>query len=153
MQQFRCKRRIPRVSQIHLVFLLDFVARMRQTLRQITIICKKKQTFSLSIESSNREQSRKFLGEQIKYSIASVLILPGGNEPGGFVKNNRERGSSSNELAICLDVIGRTRLRAEVCAGFAIDCDATCRDQFVTISPRTDTGSSQIPVQTHKGDC
>ena len=37
-QQFRQERRIPRAIECHFVFLLNFVARMRQALREIAVV-------------------------------------------------------------------------------------------------------------------
>src|SRR4051794_1642942 len=57
-QQFRRKVGVPRAIQCHFVFLLNFVTWMRQALCEISVICEKKQTFSLCVQASNVEQPR-----------------------------------------------------------------------------------------------
>ena len=46
-------------------------------------------------------------------------------------------------------MVARKRLRAEVCANFAIDCDAAGGDQLIAMSARTKTGRSKEAVQAH----
>jgi hypothetical protein len=46
-------------------------------------------------------------------------------------------------------MVARPRLRAEVCANSAVDCDATCSDQLIAMPTRTKTGSSKETVETH----
>jgi hypothetical protein len=42
-----------------------------------------------------------------------------------------------NKLVIDFDVVARPWLRAEVCANFAIDCDAAGSDQLIAVPART----------------
>jgi len=76
-QQFRRQGCIPRPIQCHLIFLLDFVTWMGKSLRQVAIICEKKQPFSLRVQAPNIEETREFFRKQIKDSIASVRIFSG----------------------------------------------------------------------------
>lgn len=50
-QQFRRNRGVPRPIQCNLVFLLDLVARVGKPLREIAVVCEKKQTFGLCIQA------------------------------------------------------------------------------------------------------
>jgi hypothetical protein len=111
-------------------------------LRQVAIICEKKQTFSLRVQTANIEETRKFSWKQIKHSIASMLIFPSRNESCGFVQDDCECGSDVDKFAIDFDVIARVWLCAEVCADPAIDSDTTRGDQFVAMPTRTDPGGS-----------
>jgi hypothetical protein len=76
-EQFRTVRGIPWPIQGHLVFLVNFVTRMRKPLCEITVVCKKKQTFRLRVQASDVEQPREFSRQQIKDSVACVRVLPG----------------------------------------------------------------------------
>lgn len=149
-QQFRREGWIPRPIQCHLIFLLDFVTWVGKPLRQVAIICEKKQTFSLRIQASNIEETRKLLRKQIKDSIASVLIFSGRDESGGFVQHDAKCRSDVDKFAIDFYVIARVRLCAEVCADLTVDGDPARRDQVVTISPRTNTGSGEKTVQAQE---
>jgi hypothetical protein len=149
-QQFRRERWIPRAIHRHLVFLLDLVTWVRKPLRQIAIICEKKQPFSLRVQAPNIEEMRKFFRKQIKDSIASVLIFPGRDESGGFMQHDGEYRSDVDKFAIDFDVITHIRLCAEVCADLTVDSDATGGDQFITMSPRTNTGSGEKTVQSQE---
>jgi hypothetical protein len=121
---------------------------VRKPLRQVAIICEKKQTFSLRVQTPNIEETRKLLRKQIKDSIASVLIFPGRDESGGFVQHDGECRSDVDKFAIDFDVIARVRLCAEICADLTVNSDATRRDQVITMSPRTDPSGSKEAIET-----
>ena len=148
-QQFRREGCIPRPIQCHLIFLLDFVTWVGKSLRQVAIICEKKQTFSLRVQTSNIEETRKFFRKQIKDSIASVLIFPGRNESAGFVQHDAKCRSDVDKFAIDFYVIARVRLCAEVCADLTVDGDATGGDQFVAMATRTDPSGSKEAIEAH----
>src|SRR5207302_7264237 len=76
-QQFWRKRRIPWSIQSHLVFLLNLVARMREPLREVTIVCENEETFALSIQPADIEETRKLRGKKIKNRVARVGIASG----------------------------------------------------------------------------
>jgi hypothetical protein len=75
--QFRRKFGVPRAIQRRFVFLLNFVAWMRQALCEISIICEKKQTFCLCVQTPNIKQPREFCRQQIKNRIAHAWISAG----------------------------------------------------------------------------
>jgi hypothetical protein len=76
-QQFRRKRPIPWSIQCHLVFLLDFIARIREPLREVTIVCENEETFTLRIEAADIEETRKLRRKKIKNRVARVGIASG----------------------------------------------------------------------------
>jgi len=127
-QQFRRHCGIPRVIQCHFVFFLNFVTRMRQTLCEISIICKKKQTFGLCIQSPYVEQTREFCWQQIKNCMAHARISPGRNKSGWLVQHYAERRGNVNKFAIHLDVVARVGLGAEVGAGFTVNSNPAGSD-------------------------
>jgi hypothetical protein len=145
-QQFRRKLGVPRAIQCHFVFLLNFVTWMRQALCQISIICEKKQTFGLCVQTPNVEQPREFCWQQIKDSIPHVWIFPGRNESGGLVQHDREWRRDVNKFAIHLDVVAPAGLRAEVSADFAVDSDLARCDQFIAMPARSDTRSGEEAI-------
>jgi hypothetical protein len=65
------------------------------------------------------------------------------------MQHDRKRWSDVDEFFINLYMVARPRLRAEVCANSAVDCDATCSDQLIAMPTRTKTGSSKETVETH----
>jgi hypothetical protein len=147
--QFRRERGIPRPIQCYLVFLLDFVTRMRKPLCEIAVVCEKQQTFGLCIQTPDVEQGREFSRQQIKDGVAYVGISPGRNESGGFVQHDGERRRDVNKFAIHLHVVARVGLHAEVNTGFTVDSDPPGRDQFIAVPTRSDTGSGEEAVQAH----
>jgi hypothetical protein len=149
-QQFRREGWIPRPIQCHLIFLLDFVTWVSQPLCQIAIICEKKEPLSLRVQAPNIEEMRKLFRKQIKDSIASVLIFSGRDESGGFVQHDGKYRSDVDKFAIDFDVIAGVRLCAKVCADLTVDGDPARRDQVVTISPRTNTGSGEKTVEAQE---
>ena len=54
-----------------------------------------------------------------------------------------------NKLIIDFDVVACAWLRTEVCANFAIDCDASRGDQLIAVPARPYTCSSEEAVETH----
>jgi hypothetical protein len=49
------------------------------------------------------------------------------------MQHDRKRCSDVNEFVINLHMVARLRLRAEVCANSAIDCDPARRDQLIAM--------------------
>ena len=149
-QQFWREGWVPQVIQRHFVFFIDLESRVSKSLRELAIVRKQKQTFSLSIETTDVEKAGKFPWKQIEDCIARVWIFPGRNESGGFVQHDGESGSGTNKFGVDFDVVVRARLSAEVCADFTVDSDATLRDQLITMSPRTNAGSGEEAIQAHQ---
>jgi len=104
-----------------------------EPLRQFAIVSQKQQTFSLCIETSDIEKSRKFFGQEIKDRVARVEIFSSRNESAGFMQHNRQRRSDANKFIIEFDVVARCWLRTEVCADLAIDCDAARSNQLIAM--------------------
>ena len=71
----------------------------------------------------------------------------GRHEPRRFMQHDCEWKIGMNEFAVHFYVIARARLRAKIGADSAVDCNATCGNQFVAFSPRTDPGTSKIAVK------
>lgn len=145
-QQLRRECGVPGAIQCHFVFFLNLVTWMRQALCEISVVCEKKQTFCLCIQTPNVEQPREFCRQQIKNSIAHVRISPGRNESGGLVQHDGEWRRDVNKFAIHLDVVAPAGLRAEVSAGFTVDSDPARRDQFIAMPTRSDTRSGEEAI-------
>jgi hypothetical protein len=107
-----------------------------EPLRQFTVVRQKQQAFSLRIETSDIEESRKFFGQEIKDRVARVEIFSSRNESAGFMQHNRKRWSGANEFTIDFDVVAYRWLRTEVCADLAIDCDAARSNQLIAVPAR-----------------
>jgi len=148
-QQFWREGWVPRVIQRHFIFFIDLESRVSKSLRELAIVRKQKQTFSLSIETTDVEEAGKFPRKQIEDCIARVRIFPGRNEPGGFVQHDGKSGSGPNKFGVNFDVVVRGWLSAEVCAHLTVDGDTTLRDQLITMSPRTDPSGSEEAIETH----
>jgi hypothetical protein len=56
-----------------------------------------------------------------------------------------------NEFAIYFDVIAFRRLRAEIRARLTVYRDATCRDQFIAMSARTNASGRKEAIETQDG--
>jgi hypothetical protein len=149
-QQFRRERLVPRPIQRHLIFLVGLITRMGKSLRQFAIICEKKQTLSLRVQTPDVEESGKFLWKQIKHSVARLLIFSGRNKSSGFVQHDGYRWSGVNKFAVDFDVIERAWLCAEVCADLTVDGDATRPDQLITMSARSNAGGCEKTVEAQE---
>jgi hypothetical protein len=87
----------------------------------------------LRVQTADREEVGKFSWQEIKDGVARVQILSSRNESSGLMQHDRKRWSDVNEFTINLYMIARPRLRAEVCANSAIDCDAARSDQLIAM--------------------
>lgn len=87
-QQFRCECWVPRPIQRHLVFLVGLVARMSKRLREVAIICEKKQPLSLRVQTPDVEESGKFLWKQIKHGVARMLVYSSRNKSCGLMQHD-----------------------------------------------------------------
>jgi hypothetical protein len=132
-QQLWSKRRIPRSIQRNLIFLVDLETGVGEPLRQFAIVRQQQQAFSLRIETSDIEESRKFFGQEIKDRVVRVEIFSSRNESAGFMQHNRKRWSGANKFTIDFDVVAYRWLRTEVCADLAIDGDAARCDQLIAM--------------------
>src|SRR5437899_3844115 len=94
--QFRRERWIPLPIQRHLIFLVDLITRVGKPLGEFAIICEKKQTLSLRVQTPDVEEPGKFLWKQIKHSVARLLIFSGRNKSGGFMQHDGKRWSDAN---------------------------------------------------------
>jgi hypothetical protein len=150
--QFRRECWVPRPIQPQLIFLVDFITRVAQPLGEVAIICEKKETLSLRVQTPDVEQPGKFQWKQIKDRVARVLIFSGRNKSGRFVQHDGKRRSKTNKFAIDFDVVVRTRLCAEVCADFPVDGNPTRRDQLIAMSARSDAGGGEKAIEAHVGE-
>jgi len=62
-----------------------------------------------------------------------VEIFSSRNESPGFMQHDRQRRSAADKFIIDFDVVARCRLRTEVCADLAIDCDAARSNQLIAM--------------------
>ena len=76
-------------------------------------------------------------------------VLSSRNESSGFVQHDRKRWGDVNEFAINFYMVACPRLRAEVCANFAVDCDAAGSNQLIAVPARPKTGGSKESIETH----
>jgi len=148
-QQFRSECWVPRPIQRHLIFFVGFIARVSKRQREVAIICEKKQSLSLGVQPPDVEEPRKFLWKQIKHGVARVVIFSGLNESRGFMQHDGKRWSGMHKFAIDFDMIIQVGLYTEVCADLAIDGDPTRRDQFITMSTRSDAGGGKKAIKAH----
>src|SRR5438045_637708 len=99
-QQFRREPRIPWSIQCHLVFFLNLVARMREPLREVTIVCENEETFALRIEPADIEETRKLWGKKIKNRVARMRIPAGRDNAGRLVHNDVQRSFGVDEFPV-----------------------------------------------------
>jgi hypothetical protein len=71
-QQFRRERWVPWSIERDLVFLLDLVTRMGETLREITVVRQDQQSLALRVEPSHVEQARSVRREEIDSKLRGV---------------------------------------------------------------------------------
>jgi hypothetical protein len=149
-QQFWRERWVPRPIQRHLIFLVGFIPRMGEALREFAITREKKQTLSLCVQTPDVEEPGKFLRKQVKHSVARTVIFSGRNKSRGFVQHDGEFWSDVDKFTIDLDVVVRVWLCAEVCTDLTVNGDSTCRDQLITMSARPDAGGREKTIQTQE---
>ena len=76
-----------------------------------------------------------------------MRIFSRGNKSGRFIQHDGKSRSGANKFAIDFDMVLCPWLRAEVRADLAVDSNATCRNQPITMSSRTEAGSGEETVQ------
>ena len=64
-------------SSMHLVFLVDLVARMRQLLSEIAVVGQQEQTLAVLIQPPDVEHARKILGQQVEHRVALARVGAG----------------------------------------------------------------------------
>lgn len=148
-RQFRKQSRVQCSIECDLIFLVDLVTGMGQSLGQVPVVCEKEQAFSLGIEPADVKKMRKVFRKQIENCVARVHITTGRDEPRRFMQHDRVRCLGMQEAAIDLDVIALARLRAEIGADLAVNGDAAVGDELVAMSARTNPGGSEEAIEAH----
>ena len=121
-------------------------------LRQVPVVSQEKQTFGLRIQPTNVEKAIELCREQVEDRIARMRIAAGGNESGGFMKEDGGRRLYVDELAVHLHVIPGSGLSTEIGTNLAVDGHAARDNQVIALPARSQTGRSEIPVEAH-GEC
>ena len=150
VEQFLTELRIPAVIKRDFIFLLHFVTRMCELLREIAVAREEKQSFGLGIEPADTKKAAEFCRQQIVNRIGRVRIAPGGNEPGGVVQYDGQRFGPPNELVIDFDVIAVFDLSAEVGAWLAVDCNPAAGDQLVAMPTRAESGGGEEAIEAQE---
>ena len=122
---------------------------MSEPQSKLAVVGEKEQAFGLRIEPADVEETGKFCRQKIENSVASIQVFSCRNETGGFMQHDGERWVGMEHFAIHFHVVARSWLRAEICADQAIDGDATCCDEFIAMTPRTDPGEGEKTIQAH----
>ena len=148
-EELRRERRIPRTVNRDFVFLLDFVTRVGEALREIAVVGEEKKAFGLGVEPANVEKPRQMRREQVEDGIARVRIASGGDESGRLMEHEVEPALGVDQFAIDLDVVAVAGVDAEIGADLAVDRNPAGRDQFIAMPPRTDSGCGKKTVQAH----
>ena len=104
-QQLRRERWLPGAIERHFVFLFDFVARMRQALREIAVVGQDEKAFGLRVEPADIEEARELRRQEIEDRVARIGIGAGRNEAGRFVQDDVELALAVDQLAPDFDVI------------------------------------------------
>ena len=149
-QQFRGEFRLPGMIERDLVLLVDFVARMHQALREIAVVRQDQQAFTLRVEPADVEKPRHLRRQQIEDGVARVGIAPSRDVTHRLMQQNVEPLLRSDHFAPDFDVIAFRRLDAEVGADAAVDGDTPCRDQFIAVAARPDTGRREKTIEAHR---
>jgi hypothetical protein len=63
------------------------------------------------------------------------------------VQHDGEQWSGMNRFPVHFDMIAPGRVRAEIGADFAVNNDAACGDQFITMTPRPDASSGEEAIE------
>ena len=148
-QQFRRKRRIPWSIQSHLVFFLDFIARMREPLGQFTIVCENEEALGLRIEAADIEETRKLRRKKIKNRVVCVRIAFGRDETSRLIHHDVQRPLGVEEFPVHFHVIAQGRLYAEVRTNVTIDRDASSGDQLIAMPSRANSSRRKEAIETH----
>src|SRR5436309_6788632 len=88
LKQFRSECWVPRLIQRHLIFLVGLIARMSKRLREVAVICEKKQPLSLRVQTPDVEEPGKFLWKEIKHGAARMLIFSSRNKSRGLMQHD-----------------------------------------------------------------
>ena len=139
-EELRRERGIPRTVNGHFVFLLDFVTRVGEALREVTVVGEEKKPFGLGVEPADVKKPRQMRWEQIEDGIARMRIASGGHKSRRLMEHEIEPALGVDQLAIDLDVVAVAGLDAEIGADLAVDRNPASRDQFIAMPPRTETG-------------
>jgi len=149
VKQFWRERGVPRPVERDLVFLLDLVTRVGETLRQLAVVREEKKAFGLGVEPANVEEPRQMRRQQIKDGVPRMRIASGRNKSSRLVEHDVEPALTVDKFAVDFDMVAFARLGTEVGADLAVDRDAASGDQFVAMPPRTQTGRGKETIEAH----
>src|SRR5437762_4461340 len=99
LMQFRCKSRVPRTIDRDLIFLLDLVTRMSQTLGQITVVGEKKKAFGLGVEPADVEEARQMRRKQVENRVARIWSASRRNKTSALMQHDGGSAMTVDEFA------------------------------------------------------
>ncbi|MDX6713247.1 MAG: hypothetical protein QOH96_4263 [Blastocatellia bacterium] len=126
-----------------LIYLFHIIARCRDEIGQITIICKYQQPFSIEIETANGIKPAERLGHQIRYKRTTIRISHAGKIPFGFIQKDVDHFARLqqriNQPPAYLDMIAfRIGPDAKHIDDLTVDGDLAREDHLLSMPPRSE---------------
>jgi hypothetical protein len=131
-----------------LVFLVELVPRMHDSVRDVTIVCQKKQSLGVAVESTNWINPFIRLHE-VHHRPAITLILHCRDVPRRLVKYDVARLLCAKALAVDSNVgVNWIGLRTKRGHDLAVDRHAAGRDHFLGLASRRDAARGENSLET-----
>jgi len=141
------RSRVGHPRDLGLVHLRNPVARMRETMRERTVVREQEGPRRIGVEASHRHDSRRALDE-VDDRRAAVWIARCRDHARRFVEKNVGERLRRDPLSVDLDDVSRSDDRVQL-SGLAVHAHATGKNQLVSAAPRRNTGPSEECVQPH----
>jgi len=142
------RRLLPRLD---LVDLLDPVARMRQPVRERTVVREQEHPAGVDVEPPDRHDARGVVDE-VDDRRPALRVARGRDDARRLVQEHVAERLLRDPLTVDLDDVGARDERVQL-AGLAVDPDAPRLDQLVGGATRGDTRAGEIGVQSHQQEC
>src|SRR5260370_7894903 len=122
-----------------LVVLLHGVARMRQMLRKIAVVCQQEQAAGVDVEATNgvHTQTTQFGRKQVKDGRSSLRVTHGSHVAYGFMQRQVNAfGKGMHRFAIdSYDVVFRVNARSLPGDGDSVHLHSSSSNEFFSVPP------------------
>ena len=133
--------------RLDLVDLVDLVGRVREAMREVTVVRQEQRARRVGIEPPDRDDARGMV-DQVDDGRPSLRVARGRHRAGGLVQQDVGERLLRERLAVEAHLVGRLHGGVEL-PHLAVHGDAAGLDQLVGLAPRGDPGARDEGVEAH----
>jgi hypothetical protein len=134
--------------RLHLVDLLDAVARVREAVRERPVVREQERAGRVCVEPPDRHDPN-LVADEVEHRPAPLRVARRRHDAGRLVQEDIREPLLGDSLPVHLDDVASRDERVQL-ARRAVHAHASRLDQVVRLAARCHTGAGQVRVQPHR---